>query len=318
MSAAGQNPQSKQHWAAQNERGNALFLRLTTLMVRYLPAWLMQPCIFFVVAYFYLTSPQARQNVRRYQTQVQAAYFGVFLPKFSVFKQFIAFGVSICDRFAVWQGKIHYRDLRVSDPNRISERVDAAAKRAGQRGEMFVCSHFGNMEICRALVSHHQGFKLNVLVHSHHAKQFNQALENAGAARISLIQVSDLDAALMLELNRRLEAGEWLAIAADRVPIRGDKTVSVSFLDKMAEFPQGAWLLAILLKTPVHSLFCVKEDGQYHLKIQSYTGELGGKRSERVSQVQTAAQWFADVLGEECRLQPLQWFNFYDFWNEKS
>ena len=37
------------HWAAQQERGNRLLLGLTTLMVRHLPAFLMNPCIWFVV-----------------------------------------------------------------------------------------------------------------------------------------------------------------------------------------------------------------------------------------------------------------------------
>ena len=39
----------------------------------------------------------------------------------------------------------------------------------------------------------------------------------------------------MLELSQRLEQGEWIAIAADRVPIRGDKTQSINFLGHYAE-----------------------------------------------------------------------------------
>ena len=45
----------------------------------------------------------------------------------------------------------------------------------------------------------------------------------------------------MLELSQRLEQGEWIAIAADRVPIRGDKTQSINFLGHYAE-PSRAWL----------------------------------------------------------------------------
>ena len=49
---------TQNHWAAQPERGSRLFLSLTTLMVRYLPAFLMRPCIWFVVLYFYATAPK--------------------------------------------------------------------------------------------------------------------------------------------------------------------------------------------------------------------------------------------------------------------
>ena len=62
------------HWAAQPERGSRLFLALTTLMVRYLPAFFMRPCIWFVVLYFYATAPKPRRHVLRYQTRLQTAF----------------------------------------------------------------------------------------------------------------------------------------------------------------------------------------------------------------------------------------------------
>ena len=96
------------HWAAQPERGSRLFLALTTLMVRYLPAFFMRPCIWFVVLYFYATAPKPRRHVLRYQTRLQTAFPHIVLPKHSVFKQFVAFGEAVCDRFAVWQRKIRY------------------------------------------------------------------------------------------------------------------------------------------------------------------------------------------------------------------
>lgn len=299
------------HWAAQPERGSRLFLALTTLMVRYLPAFLMRPCIWFVVLYFYATAPKPRRHVLRYQQRLQTAFPDTVLPEHSVFKQFIAFGEAVCDRFAVWQRKIRYEDLIVEDPDNISAEVGQSA-----RGQIFACSHLGNTEVCRALVSHHQGFRLNVLVHSKHAQAFNEALQRAGAEHIRLIQVTDLDAALMMELNRRIEAGEWLAVAADRVPVRGEKTADIDFLGHTAPMPQGAWLLAALLKTQVNTLFCVKQNRRYHLKLRRLTDTSDWTRGSREAAVTAAMQAFADILAQECAQNPLQWFNFYDFWNE--
>lgn len=303
------------HWAAQQERGNRLFLGVTTLMVRWLPAWLMNPCIWFVVLYFYLTAPRPRRQIARYQQRLQTAFPDVRLPRrWPVLRQFVAFGRAVCDRFAVWQRKIRYEDLVLHDP----DDVYAEIRNRDARGQIFVCSHVGNVEICRALVSHHQGFKLNVLVHSLHAEAFNEALMKAGADRIQLIQVSDLDAALMMQLNARIEAGEWLAIAADRVPVRGEKTVTVDFLGAPAELPQGAWLLAGLLKTQVHTLFCIWHQGRYQLKLRRFLNSTDWKRGERQAAVAAAAQAYADRLAEECAAAPLQWFNFYDFWKDEA
>lgn len=301
------------HWAAQPERGSRLFLALTTLMVRYLPAFFMRPCIWFVVLYFYATAPKPRRHVLRYQTRLQTTFPHIVLPKHSVFKQFVAFGEAVCDRFAVWQRKIRYEDLVIEDPDDIYSQI-----KRNERGQIFACSHLGNTEVCRALVSHHKDFRLNVLVHSKHAQAFNEALQKAGADHIRLIQVTDLDTTLMMELNRRIEDGEWIAIAADRVPVRGEKTAGINFLGHTAPMPQGAWLLASLLKTQVNTLFCVKQNGRYHLKLRRFTDTSSWKRGNREAAVKDAMQRFADILAQECAQNPLQWFNFYDFWGEDA
>ena len=84
----------------------------------------------------------------------------------------------------------------IEDPDDIYSQV-----KRNERGQIFACSHLGNTEVCRALVSHHKDFRLNVLVHSKHAQAFNEALQKAGADHIRLIQVTDLDTTLMMEFE---------------------------------------------------------------------------------------------------------------------
>src|SRR3546814_6263275 len=70
--------------------------------------------------------------------------------------------------------------------------------------------------MCRALAELGEKVTMNVLVHTKHAEQFNRLLGEAGATHLRLIQVSELDPVIMLQLSERLERGEWLAIAGDR------------------------------------------------------------------------------------------------------
>ena len=306
-----------QHWAAQSERGTPFFLRLTAWLVCHCPAWLLRLCVRVVVAYFYLTAPAQRRHIARYQARLSAVFPHLRLPERPVWRQFVTFGEAITDRFAVWQRQIRYADLRVEDPDNVYAAVRRSAA-GGGHGHVLVCSHVGNMEVCRALVDHHQGFVLNVLVHSRHAEAFNRALKEAGANDIRLIQVSDLDAALMLDLHRRLQAGEWIAIAADRVPVRGEKTVAVDFLGQRALMPQGPWLLACLLKAPLVSVFCSKINGQYRLRLEHFSAVPDGRKQARAATVAALAQSFAHRLAAECAVVPLQWFNFYDFWGDEA
>ena len=304
---------SSQHWAEQNERGSKLSLNLTRLIVQYCPLWVIKLVTFFVVRYFFLTSQKARRNIRRYQQRLQQTFPQVHLPRYPVFCQFLAFGEAITDRFAVWQKKIRYADLIDDDTDNVYQAI-----RSEGRGQILVCSHFGNIEICRALVDNpnHSNFKLNILVHNRHAQAFNESLEKAGASSLPLIQVEDLDAAKMLELHERLERGEWIAIAADRVPVRGDKTQKVDFLGAQASFPQGVWLMASLLKAPINAIFCLKKWGDYHLKLRHFSGPIEGRGKQRADNIEQAMQRYADLLAQECAENPLYWFNFYDFWED--
>ena len=205
-----------------------------------------------VAAYFYLTSRSQRRAVRQYQSSLKQSFPDAPLPaRFAVYRQFAAFGQAVADRFAVWQGKITADNLVLEDPDGLFTTV----RWHEGRGQILICSHLGNMEICRALVSRHPGFKMNVLVYDAHSAEFSQALKAAGASYIQLIQVDKLDAAQMLSLSQKLDAGEWIAIAADRTPVRGNKTVAVDFLGRRAELPQGPWLLAGLLKARTNTIF---------------------------------------------------------------
>lgn len=303
-----------EHWAKQKERGNAFFLRITSLIVKYLPLWAIRFATFWVVLYFFLTSKKMRTNIRRYQQRLVETK-NVKLPTYAVFRQFLTFGEAITDCFAVWQNKIRYSDLIVDDAENLYAEIDSEEQ---GRGQLLICSHFGNIEICRALLNngHHKNFRLNALVHSHNAEAFNKALVEAGANELPLIQVSELDAQKMLEIHQRIDRGEWIAIAADRIPVRGEKTKKIDFLGKPADFPRGPWLLASLLKTPINTVFCLKENGRYRMKLRHFSPIIQGRGTVREQNIEQVMQQYARLLEQECSENPLLWFNFYDFWHD--
>ncbi|QGM79965.1 glycosyl transferase family 2 [Otariodibacter oris] len=307
---------SADHWAKQNERGTRLFLTITRLIVKYFPLYIIRLVTFFVVSYFFLTAKNMRKNIAEYQRNLKKTYPNVVLPKFSVFRQFLNFGEAITDRFAVWQKKINFNDIIIDDLDNLLQDME----KESQRGQILICSHFGNIEVCRALANsgQHKNFKLNILVHNHHAQEFNRALAEAGADELSLIQVEDLDAQKMIELHERVEKGEWIALAVDRIPIRGDKIESIEFLGQEADFPQGAWLLASILKVPINTIFCLKENRQYRLKLRRFSDGITGRGVNRHKNIRQVMQRYAELLANECRDNPLLWFNFYAFWHHEN
>lgn len=155
---------------------------------------------------------------------------------------------------------------------------------------------------------------MNVLVHTKHAERFNRLLGEAGATHLRLIQVSELDPAIMLQLSQRLDEGEWLAIAGDRVALHGGRNVRVDFLGQPATFPQGPWLLAGLLKCPVNLFFCLKGAKGYRVILEPFADAIEWRRSDRAQVIEQWATRYAERLGHYCLEAPQQWFNFYPFW----
>ncbi|RUL72969.1 glycosyl transferase [Dyella choica] len=304
----------ERHWSAHKERGSFALMWLTALAVRVFGRRLLAPVLYLIVLYFFASARAARRNIRQYQTYLaQWSGQSALQPTLgSVFTQFIAFADNLLDRLDVWRGRLRYEQVQLVDPCGVRPRL--LRSRQGGRGEMLVVTHLGNPDVCRAMAELSEQVPLNVLVHNRHVAQFNRLLGEAGDRSMRLIQVSELDTATMMDLSQRLERGEWLAIAGDRVPLNDGRRVTVDFLGHAAAFPQGPWLMAGLLRCPVNLLCCLKVDGRYRIYLDAFLEQAQWERSRRDATIGAWVQRYADHLAERCLIAPQQWFNFYAYW----
>lgn len=300
----------RQHWAAHQERGSFWLMKLTAFGVKVLGRRLLSPILYGIVFYFFLFGRQARRSAWQYQQRLAtwSAQPRLEPGHWRVFRQFMAFADSLLDKLDIWNGKLAIDQIEIVDPALLRTQL------RGSRGQMLVGAHLGNLEVCRALAELGEQVTMNVLVHTKHAERFNRLLGEAGASHLRLIQVSELDPAIMLQLSQRLDRGEWLAIAGDRVPLHGGRHVRVDFLGHPAAFPQGPWLLAGLLKCQTNLLFCLKSNGRYRVVLEPFAEAIQWRRSERDQVIAHWAGRYAERLGHYCLQAPLQWFNFYPFW----
>jgi predicted LPLAT superfamily acyltransferase len=120
----------------------------------------------------------------------------------------------------------------------------------------------------------------------------------------------------MLDLAQRLDRGEWLALAGDRVPLQDGRRVVVDFLGHPAAFPQGPWMLAGLLRCPVNLMCCLKIDGRCQIHLEPYIDAPAWQRNQREALIKGWIQRYADRLAQTCLLAPQQWFNFHPYWQD--
>ncbi|RDS85701.1 glycosyl transferase [Dyella psychrodurans] len=304
----------ERHWSTHKERGSLFLMRLTAFCVRIFGRRLLAPVLYLIVLYFFVSARSARRNIRQYQTYL-ADWSGrdALRPTLGrVFGQFIAFADNLLDRLDVWRGRLRFEQVQLIDPSGVRPRL--LRSQQGGRGEILVVTHLGNPDVCRAMAELGEQVPLNVLVHNRHVAQFNRLLGEAGDRSMRLIQVSELDTAMMMDLSQRLERGEWLAIAGDRVPLHDGRRVTVDFLGHPAAFPQGPWLLAGLLRCPVNLLCCLKVEGRYRIYLDHFLDAAHWERGQRDATIHAWVQRYADHLARQCLIAPQQWFNFYAYW----
>ncbi|MFY1666309.1 glycosyl transferase [Pseudomonas sp. Pseu.R1] len=285
-------------------------MKLTAWGVKVLGRRVLSPILHCIVLYFFLFGRGARHSATEYQQRLADwSQRPELRPTiWRVFQQFMAFADALLDKLDVWNGKLKIDQIEIVDHAHLRDQL------RGERGQMLVGAHLGNLEVCRALAELGERVTMNVLVHTKHAERFNRLLGEAGATNLRLIQVSELDPAIMLQLSQRLDRGEWLAIAGDRIPLHGGRSVRVDFLGHSAAFPQGPWLLAGLLKCPINLIFCLKGQSGYRVVLEPFAEAIEWRRSDRQKVIAQSTQRYADRLAHYCLQAPQQWFNFYPFW----
>lgn len=310
-------PQGSEHssrrqasWAATRERGALFTMWLMFHTVKLLSGPLAMPFVYLSTAYFFVVSGRARAASRDFLARVAAAApdRGVDAGALCVYRHFLSFARAIVDKQDAWLGRIDYSKVGIEDHAKM--RVMAQ----GARGVLLIGSHLGNLELCRALATLNRRVRLNVLVHTRHSRSFNQVLRMAGATQVELLQVTDLSVATALMLKSRVDQGEWVVIAGDRVPVHGGRTVDVRFLGAPAPMPVGPYVLASVLECPVHLLFCLRRPTGYRVFFEPFCAQVRWQRSQRDAIIADLAQRFAARLEHYVLMEPLQWFNFYPFW----
>lgn len=301
------------HWADIAETGTSIGMRILVLAYRLGGSRLFKICLFPVICFYFLLRSDSRQASAEYLHRVRTK--ATQLPPVTLllcFKHFWQFALALIDKFAIWMGKISVDQVVLHNLELVDQLV------ANKQGGIFAISHLGNFEICHALSQSHPGVKLTVLHHTKHAEKFNQVFKQYTVeSTVQMLQVTDMDAALAMQLSEKVGRGEFIAIAADRVPINNPSaTVACEFLGEPANFPRGPYVLANALAVPILLLICIKQQGTYHIYFETLSG--GGKvtRSEREAFIHKTAEKFSKRLEYYTCKVPLQWFNFYDFWHK--
>ena len=288
-------------WYRQREKGSVFLLKLSFLLVKFCPNFILKPIVFLVSFVYFLFSKEERASIRAFHRNLSGKEPSIK----TVFLNFYNFAISICDKIAVWIGKIGFDDVVLENKELILKSLISK-----KRGSIIISAHFGNIEVARALSGSKQDIKLAILAHNKNMMKFATLINEISSKKIEVFEVSNLDIEKMVKFNEFLDSGGHLCVMADRVPISSDRVLKVDFLDKVALFPTGSFELARLLKASIVALWCIKDGDKYHISIDEIAKEV------RRDSVKNSLNSYVRVLEKRCKEFPNMWFNFYDFWSK--
>ncbi len=311
---------TRPRWLAVPERGTTIGIWLFVGMLSLAGRRLTHLMLGVVIAYYFVCARSARSASRAFLQR--CGYRGTHRE---IYRHLFTFGRCTLDRvlFVRGHGVLTNADAA---PNRHrlcvvvgkdARPVHHALTNRGP-GMLLLGAHVGSFEALGA-IARDAAVRLTPVINSGNARRLQavlQALNPAAAAR--LLDLSSDPVTVILELRRRLSAGEHVALLADRLT-PGDRQTIVRFFDTPARLPSGPYLLAAMLKCPVVMVAAVPDaKGCYHVVAQPLTKLVQLPRTKRAESLARYAQSYADWLEDLAKTHPFAWFNFYDFWEHET
>ena len=307
-------PPEQVNWAKINEKGSTIGIALAVWVMVHFNRVFLNMLLRFITFYYAVGARSARKSSILYRSKYYQYCRNLNIPfeEFSFLTHINACVDAIRDKFLVWSGRISIDDFAATD----LETFETLAR--NPRGAVFISAHFGNIEIARALGRKNPHKKINALVYTDNAIKMNQALGNLNQDfSLNLISVAKFGPEVAVSISEKVEAGEWIFIMGDRIPVNqsGKGIITARVLDEEARLAEGPFLMAYLLDCPIYSFFCYKKEGHYRIALEDIMPSVPRTQTNRRPFIGQLVDNYCRRLEDVIRDSPTQWFNFYPFWN---
>ena len=227
-----------------------------------------------------------------------------------VFKHFYSFGRALIDRIAILAGDTKHFTFAFDGEHNLR---GAAAE---GKGVLLLTAHVGNWEVAGQLLSR-LNVPVNVTGFDRESPEIRALLDRAQTCqKFQMIPLTGT-ATDAIPLVAALRRGEVVAMAGDRA--YGSPSARVPFLGGLASFPVGAFVLAAIADAPLVQVFSLRQrGGHYQFYGLPAVRPHRPPHHERSAHLHKCAAEFAANLERIVKLDPLQWYNFFPFWDDRD
>ncbi len=260
--------------------------------------------VLYFVAFYYFLFEKKSNHYYRYYFQKRLGY-GFWKTKLFLFQSYFTFGQTLIDKTAISAG---LREKYTYEFNGIQNLRDLLNDK---KGGVLISAHIGNFEIAEHFFADIDfDCQINLVTTDQEVTLIKEYLESVSvkATSMKFIYVKD-DMSHIFEINEALSNNELICFTGDRY-FEGSKFLEAELLGKTAKFPAGPFMIASRLGVPVVYVYVMKEEN-LHYHLYARVAQNVKKRD-----AQGLLNSYTQNLEMMIRKYPLQWFNYFDFWDD--
>lgn len=290
-------------WCGKS-RGGRFGYRFFIVSIRLLGIRFAYFFLSLIVIYFIPFAPKATWAIWIYNRRRRG--LGVMRSVCELYAHYYVFGQTLIDRLAMRSGFADRYHYQFDNYTRFLEVLNSG------QGVVMIGAHVGCWEAGAAFFGHY-GKKINIVMFDAEHQQIKEVIEadTELASDYKIIAVNQNAIEAMIQIKVALNGGEYICFNGDRfVDVAG--THEVMLLGAPASLPLGPFRIAAKCGVPVVFYYAMRESRRsYRFIFEEPVSGPVLKEGELLEQ-------YAHSLEELLARYPRQWFNFYDFWNDRA
>lgn len=288
---------SQQLWSGKT-KGNVLGYRIFIWCLRIVGLRAAYHLLRVVALYYFFTSRTSNKVLRSFLrdrigwTKAKSFWY--------TYKNYFVFGQTLLDKMALMIG--------IKTPHKFTFDGEEYLRQMVQdgKGGILISGHIGNWEAAGQLLKRINAKGINIVMMDAEHQKIKGLIENSiGDRNFNIIGIKD-DMSHVFKIANAAMNGEIICIHGDRFA-EGQPTRERNFLGSEAKFPFGPFQIASKLGVPYSVVFAVKKENfSYGLSATPL------KHSKNPDEI---LDTFVEAFEQKVKENPLQWFNYYPFWN---
>jgi predicted LPLAT superfamily acyltransferase len=286
-----------------DSRGNQLGYKIFIILLRSAGVYPAYALLRLVTLYYFLVPGKAAKPLL-YYFQKRLGYSSL-KARLSLYENFNFLGRSIIDKIVMMSPMPNPFTINHDGVHHLEDMVKAG------KGGLLMSAHVGNWEGAGHLLKRLKT-KVNIVMYDGEAEKIKEYLEGVRERSFNVIVIKD-DISHIYQIKEAVARNEFVCIHADRF-VEGNRTITGKLLGADAKFPIGPFVLATTFEIPVSFVFAMKE-GPKHFHFFASAGKTYPKGRAGIPNI------LEDYLRKTetmIKAYPLQWHNYFPFWDEEK